>query len=292
MSKKARASTFMFLSAIYFAVTHALVKFMSDIPFYELVFFRAMVSFVMCWVSLSLLKIPKWGVDKKNLILRGLFGTVALNLYFYSLQTLPLATAVTLQYLSPIFTVLVSGFVLQEGAKLLQWIFFVGAFCGVLILKGFDARIEMIPLILAVTASLFSGIAYTWVRKLGKTDHPLVVVMYFPLVTIPVVGPWALSHWIWPRGWQWLGVLAIGFFTQLAQVNMTKAFQMEKASEVGLIKYFGVVIAVFVGWLIFNEPLTWGAIIGISVILGCIILGSKLPKSSLFKMERYFRTKS
>ena len=57
------------------------------------------------------------------------------------------------------------------------------------------------------------------------------------------------------------GVAMVGcfgdrIFTQLAQVNMTKAFQMEKASEVGLIKYFGVVIAVFVGWLIFNEPLT------------------------------------
>ena len=182
----------MFLSAIYFAVTHALVKFMSRYSLLRVGFLGLWFPFVMCWVSLSLLKIPKWEWIKKSYPALSIWngGTKPL---FYSLQTLPLATAVTFTF--PHFTVLVSGFVLQENKTFYSG-YFCWSFLWVLILKGFDARIEMIPLILAVTASLFSGICLCLGKKTRKNRSPLVVVMYFPLVTIPVVGPWALSHWI------------------------------------------------------------------------------------------------
>ena len=173
---------YILLATIFFALMNIGVKYLSRIPAHEIVFCRALVTLIVGYILLRREKINPWGNDKRHLILRGATGTVALMMYFYTLQKMPLASAVTIQYLSPIFTIIIAGFMLRERPRSIQWLFFLIAFAGVVMVKGFDARVSVAELSLGVTAAVFSALAYNYIRRLKDSDHPLVVVFYFTRV--------------------------------------------------------------------------------------------------------------
>ncbi|GAB4261224.1 DMT family transporter [Deferrisoma sp.] len=257
----------MVLATLLFTVMGALVKHLRPIPAHEVVFFRALVSLVACGWMLRRAGRSPWGTHKGLLLARGAAGTAALLLYFYTLQHMPLATAVTVQYLSPLFTVALSGLWLREAASGRQWVGFVACFAGVALLKGFDPRVGWAVLGIGIAAALLSALAYNLVRRLAGLEDPLVVVLYFPLVTLPVVGPYTLTHWVWPRGWQWVWLVAVGLLTQAAQVQLTRAYHLEPASRVSHLSYLGSVFALGIGYLAFGEALPPGALVGLGLVL-------------------------
>ncbi|MBA3833366.1 MAG: DMT family transporter [Chthoniobacterales bacterium] len=83
----------------------------------EIVFFRCLVSGLICGVEISRRQLDWKGNNHVLLIARGTFGTLALFTFFLTLQRLPLATAVTIQYLSPIFTALIGVFVCEKWCR-------------------------------------------------------------------------------------------------------------------------------------------------------------------------------
>lgn len=252
---------------------NAAVKGLSHIHFSEIVFFRALISLVLCVYGIRKLNLSFLGVNKPYLIGRGVAGTVALSLFFYVLQTLPLATAVTLQYLSPIFTVFWAQVLFKERASLIQWVFFAVGFFGVYIIQGFDPRVGMWPAIIGVVSALASGLAYTFVRKLRTTDHELVIIFYFPLITIPVMLPFVIENWVTPGLIDLFWLALIGVFTQGGQLYLTRGYSLHKAADVGLVNYVGVIYAVIFGWFIFGESLPWTVVVGMAVILMSITAG-------------------
>jgi drug/metabolite transporter (DMT)-like permease len=265
---------YMILSVILFAVGHAAVKWVSHIPFYQLVFLRAVITAVLCLGIIKWRGISMSGHNRGLLLLRGLAGTVALTSYFYSLQNMPLASAVTIQYLSPILTLFIAHFLLKERATRSQLLFFLMAFIGVLMVKGFDARVSTTALTVSFISVVTSAFAYNFVRMLRDFDHELIVVLYFPLVTIPLVGPFALYTWVWPSARDWFFILIIGVFTQAAQVFMTMAYQREKAADVAIYNYLGLIIALAAGYYGFGETFSLLSTIGMIVILVAVLLST------------------
>jgi drug/metabolite transporter (DMT)-like permease len=192
------------------------------------------------------------------------------------LQNIPLASAVTIQYLSPVFTAIIAIFVLGERMKKIQWLFFLMAFIGVAILKGFDERVSMFYLVLGLLSSFFAGAAYNCIRLVKDTDHPVVVVLYFPLVATPIMLVLSYFEWVTPIGWDWALLLLLGIFTQIGQVFMTKALQAEKANLVASLKYLGSIYALAYGYFIFDETYGLLSLMGIGLILAGVILNVKL----------------
>jgi len=267
------------LSTVFFALMNVGVKYLKTMPAYEIVFFRALVTLVVVFFFLRQRKLSPWGNNKKYLILRGLAGTAALVMYFYTLQKMPLASAVTIQYLSPIFTIIIAGILLKESPRPIQWLFFLISFAGVVMVKGFDPRVTVPELMLGISAAVCSGLAYNFIRKLKVYDHPLVVVFYFPLVTVPIVGLYTFTHWVNPSPEEWIIMILIGLATTVAQVFMTKAYQVDKAANISNYNYLGTVYAIIIGFFLFGEsfgPLAAGGI-------GLIILGVYL--SSRFRQK-------
>ena len=111
-------------STLAFALMQICVKYLPHIPAHELILFRSIISIVLSVAILQKLGIPLLGNNKKVLMMRGIFGTTALLLFFYTLQNIPLASAVTLQYLSPIFTALFAAIFLKEKMQIKQWLYF------------------------------------------------------------------------------------------------------------------------------------------------------------------------
>ena len=266
---------YILLSTIFFALMNVGVKFLDNIPTYEIVFFRALVTLIAGYILLKRAGLKPWGNSRLLLICRGLAGTAALIMYFYTLQNMPLASAVTIQYLSPIFTIIIAGIMLKETPRSVQWIFFAIAFSGVLLLKGFDARVSPTELAVGILAAVFSGLAYNFIRKLNGRDDPLVVVFYFPLVTVPIVGSYTLFHWVTPSPLEGLILILIGLATTAAQIFMTRAYQLERAADISIFNYLGSIYAILIGFFLFGEIISLMGLVGIGLILGGVILSSR-----------------
>jgi len=264
--------TYILLATFFFALMNTGVKLLTRIPAHEIVLFRALVTLVIGYLLLKARHINPWGNNKKLLVMRGLSGTVALVMYFYTLQNMPLASAVTIQYLSPIFTIIISWIMLGEKTRPLQWLFFLVAFAGVVMVKGYDPRVTVPELLIGITAAVFSATAYNFIRKLKDFDHPLVVVFYFPLVTVPIVGCYTLFHWVTPTWSELLILILIGLATTAAQIYLTKAYQTDRASNISIFNYLGTIFAILIGLGVFDETISTFGFIGFALIIFGVIM--------------------
>ncbi len=266
----------MLISAAGFSLMQLCVKFLGHLPVTELVLFRSIVSIVVSWIYLKQVRVNPLGNNRKVLLMRGIFGTIALSLFFFTLQNLPISTATTIQYLSPVFTALFAIWILKESVKPIQWFFFALAIAGVAVIKGFDEEVTYTYLIAGVVSAMFAGLAYNCIRLLKDSDHPVVIVMYFPLVAIPVMGILSIFNWVTPAGWDWILLLLMGLFTQVAQVFMTRAWQAEKANKIASLKYVGIFFALSMDYFIFGTSFGLMTFIGIALVLSGVVLNLRM----------------
>ena len=262
----------MLLATFLFVTMNVFVKMVPHIPVMEIILFRSLISLVISGVYIKAKKLSPFGVQKKYLIMRGLFGAFALILFFATLQNIPLGSAVTIRYLTPLFTALFGIFMLGERVRPIQWGFFGIALAGVLMVKGFDPRISWLYFLMGVGSAFFSGIAYNSIRKMRDSDHPMVIILYFPLIAIPICGVWSYFDWVQPQGWDWFHLLMIGLLTQSAQYFMTRAYHSDKVAKVSSVNYFGLVFALSFGVLLFDESYNWKILLGMLVVLSGVLL--------------------
>lgn len=257
----------MFLSTFAFFLANVFVKQVAHIPAMEIVFFRCIVSSSLCVYGLRRAKASVIGSNHSMLLLRGIFGTAALFCFFLTLQQMPLASAQTIQYLSPIFTTTIAIFVLKESVMPAQWVFYAIAFSGVLLIERFDERISPLYLTVGIISAACSGMAYNLVRSLRGKEHPLTVVLHFQLVGL-VVGFFSLFfQWEMPQGWDWFYLLLVGILSQLGQIFLTSALQSERVAGVAIINYTGLIYALVVGWFVFSEPQSIIAFAGMLLVV-------------------------
>lgn len=204
--------------------------------------------------------------------MRGVSGSIGLIFFFYTLQHIPLASAVTIQYLSPIFTTLLGIFIVKEKVRPVKFLYFALAFGGVIIIEGVDPRVSSGFLLIGVASAFFSGLAYNIIRKLKNTEHPLVIVLYFPLVTLPIATIYCFFYWVWPSGWDWLFLLGVGIFTQFAQYFMTMAYQNANLAKIASLNYIGILYALGFGFIFFDERFNLLTYFGMALVLSGVIL--------------------
>lgn len=185
---------------------------------------------------------------------------------------MPLASAVTVQYLSPFFTAILAIIFLREKIKPVQWFFFAISFAGVLALKGLDERISWLYLFIGLTSAMLAGVAYTFVRSLSGREHPLVIVFYFQVVGTLLGGFFSLYEFKMPTLSELAILVGVGTFAHFAQVLLTKALQGEKAGIITSLNFFGAVYAAIFGWLLFGEHVTIGNLLAMSLIIAGVLL--------------------
>ncbi len=238
----------------------------------ESVFFRCLVSMLFCFAIIYHRGLDWKGSNRIMLIARGLAGTTAVYTFFVTIQHMPLASAVTIQYTSPIFTTLIAALVLKERVKPIQLFFFALSFTGVLIIKGFDTSVNIWYLILGIFSALSSGIAYNLVRSLKEKEDPIVIVLHFQLVGVLIGFIGCLFQWQTPHGTDWIYLILTGVLTQLGQTNLTKALQTERVAITSSLNYLGILYALIFGILFFNESYILSTIIGIALVVAGVIL--------------------
>ena len=269
----------MVASALSFSLMGVCVKQVGGrIPAAEVVFARAIVSVALSWWLLHRAGIPAWGNRRLLLIWRGAIGTAALLCVYAALAALPLAAATVLQYLYPPFTALLAWLMLGEpigkrvlAAMALGWlgVLLVAQPAG--LLQG-GATLALVPVLIAVAGALFTALAYVSVRSLGTSEHPLVIVFYFPLVALPLSLPLVALNPVLPTPAELLWLVGVGIFTQLGQVYLTRSLTALPAARATAISYVQVLFAGGWGWLLFGESIDSWTIAGAGLVLAATLV--------------------
>lgn len=275
---------FMLLSALAFSAMTACVKWSSvRIPTAEIVFVRAVISLALSGLLLWRAGVPWLGQNRRLLLVRGLFGFLGLHCVFYAVGRLPLAEATVLQYLHPVFTALLAGIVLAEAVGRSLWLGIGFSLAGVLLvtqpaaLVGQGGGLDSWAVAVAVAGAFFSACAYVVVRRLATREDPLVIVLYFPLVTVPATLPAVIADPVWPVGADWVALLGVGVFAQIGQVALTHGMRHETAGRATALSYMQVVFAALFGLALFGEQPGLGTLLGAALIVVGSLLAGRRP---------------
>jgi drug/metabolite transporter (DMT)-like permease len=204
---------------------------------------------------------------------RGFAGVFALSLWFYCIGRLPLATAVTLNYMSSVwlavYLLIRSG--LLGGARVDRRLVLaiVVGFIGVgLVLHPTLAREQIVAGILGVISGMLAAMAYVQVTALGRAGEPEVrVVFYFQ------GNPTPLAQMPWTA---WAALIGVGAFATIAQLLMTRAYAQGRMLVNASLQYLGIVHASVFGMLLFGERLSADGLIGMLLIIGAGIVSTRL----------------
>ena len=125
---------------------------------------------------------------------------------------------------------------------------------------------------IALLGAAGSGAAYTIVRRLSHREHPSVIILYFPLVCLPATIVFGWQDFIFPEGSDWILLLAIGLFTQVGQIGLTRGVAMVSAGKATGFSYIQVIFASLLGALFLDETLSISTLLGaIFIISGALI---------------------
>ncbi|NMG76984.1 DMT family transporter [Aromatoleum diolicum] len=249
----------------------------------ELVFYRGLVGlFIVALIArihgLSLYT-PHWRLQ----LTRALAGSTALICYFYAIASLPLATAVTLNYTSPIFVTLLLALWFRERLRGPVLASVALGFVGViLLLKPTLQANQWLGACAGLSSGLVASIAYINVRELGRAGEPEArTVLWFSAVTTVLGIPWALSGDLQtidlPGG---AALAGVGLFGALAQLAMTRAYRFGKTIVAAHLAYTTVIFSSLFGMLLWDEVLPLGAWIAIVLIIAsgaAVSLASRQP---------------
>lgn len=277
----------MVLSALFFSLMGVCVKQVGGrIPATEVVLARAVVSVVLSWWILRRAGVAPWGQRRWLLIWRGAIGTLALLCVYQALAMLPLAAATVLQYSYPTLTALLAWLTLGEplgrrllGAVALGWL-------GVMVLAGPPAGLGLgtglppLAVAIALVGAFSTALAYVSVRALRHSEHPLVIVFYFPLVALMISLPLVLIDPVIPSWRELFWLVGVGLFTQLGQLTLTEGLMGLPAARATAISYVQVAFAALWGWLIFAEPLEGTTLLGGLLVLAATLISVRRSAST------------
>jgi drug/metabolite transporter (DMT)-like permease len=268
------------VGAFWFSLMGLLVKLAGRrLGSMEIVLFRGVITLALSWWYLKRAGLSLWGTERRLLLLRGTCGSIALMCFFASIVDLPLGEATLIQNMNPVFATMLAAAFLKEHLGVAEVGCLVASLVGVVL-------IAHPTFLFGVTGDPVNplDILVALVRRMRTTEHPLVIVFYLPLMTVPLSLPFALAEWRWPTPVEWLLLFGVGVTTQLAQVSMTRGLQMERTARATTVGYLQVAFAVVWGLLVLGEvPDVW-TLAGATVIIGSILalswwhsLGSDQP---------------
>lgn len=249
----------------------------------ELVFSRGAIALLLIYAYVRLaglsLATPHW----RTHLIRGLAGFISLVMYFYAISMIPLATAVTLNYTSPLFLALLLAFWLKERIRPLLFVALAMGFVGViLLLRPSWSSGQIAGGLFGLGSGVIASVAYLNVRKLGELGEPeWRTVFYFSLIAAIGGLPWVLwglagAGQLLPaidaRGW--LLLLGVGGFGALAQLCMTRAYKHGKTMVSASLAYSTVVFSSLFGIWLWDETLPGTAQMGVGLILASGILAT------------------
>lgn len=272
--EKRQGILFIIGAGFFFALMTFFVRLSGDLPTMEKAFFRNAVAAVVAAFLLIRAKEPFYAPKKSwgGLFMRSFCGTVGLICNFYAIDRLNIADANMLNKLSPFFAIIMSTFILKEKANKVEWGAVVLAFTGALLVIKPSFDIQFVYGLIGALGGLGAGIAYTYVRKLGKMGvKGPVIVLCFSLFSCVVTLPFFIIGYTPMSMTQFVCLMLAGVCAAGGQICITTAYTKAPAKAISVFDYTQIVFAALLGILFLNQIPDVLSIAGYIVIIGTAI---------------------
>lgn len=269
-----------------FMIMAAVIKVaVQSVPPGQAVFFRSLfaIPVILLWIwqqgALREALIPN---NLRGHIWRGLFGTTAMGLTFAGLGLLPLPEVTAIGYATPIFTVILAVFMLNERVGLYRMSAVALGLIGVLVVIWPRLTLDAAALtqgtalgaILMLIASILRALVQIHIRTLVKTEHTAAIVFYFS-ATATIMSLFSIPFgWVVPDPLTLGLMIGAGLIGGVAQILVTASYRYGAASMLAPFDYSSLIFAGLIGWLVFSEIPTWSMIVGAGLVVagGAVIM--------------------
>ncbi len=245
---------FALISSASFAGMGACVRMASEtLPQSEVVFFRNFMALLFLLPLMLHRRVSfKTGVFPFHL-LRSVTGLAAMYLYFYALYHLPLASALLLNYTSPLFVAMIAIVWLKEGSTRTRMLALIIGMFGVALLFNPASEIASVAGVLGLLSGAFAGLALATVKKLSATEPAIRTVTWFALLSGLISFVPMAFEFQWPGLSTWGWLLALGLLANMGQLGLTIAYGKAAATQVSPLGYSSLVFAGVLGFVVWGE---------------------------------------
>ena len=266
-------------SVCVFMAMASLIKSVSDtVPAGQAVFFRSICALPVIVAWLLYRQELHIGLKTQNPIghvWRGLVGTMAMGLGFAGLGLLPLPEVTAIGYAAPLLVVIFAAMFLGEEVRAFRLSVVALGLVGVLIVlsprlqvgvSGADTR-ETLGAVVVLMGAICAALAQVFVRKLVQTEGTAAIVFWFSVTasTLSLLTiPWG---WVTPSPVQIVMLVLAGLLGGFGQILLTSSYRHADASSIAPFEYTSMLLALGVGYLIFDEVPTLTMLGGAVIII-------------------------
>ena len=274
MKKHSQGILLIICAGLFFSFMTFFVRISGDLPTMQKTFFRNV--FPVFFASITLARSEQKFHIKKgslpSLFYRSIAGILGVICNFYAIDRLNLSDSNMLNKLSPFFAIIFSYFILKEKANKVEWFAVLVAFIGALFIIKPSFQIDSIYALIGLAGGLLAGMAYTFVRKLGKHgERGPVIVLFFSLFSCLVTAPFLITGYVPMSAKQLLCLLLAGVSATGGQFCITAAYTKAPAKDISVFDYFQILFATLLGFVFLEQTPDYLSILGYIIIIGSAI---------------------
>ena len=279
MFKLHKGVLWMLIATFFFALMGTFVKLGGgNFTSTELVFYRSSISLVIIILIMRWNKINYSSKYIKLHLTRSAIGFISLLFFFYAINRLPLSTAISLNYTSPLFLGLLMPLILNRKIK--RWLFlaviigFIGVF---FILKPTFENHNYFAGFVGLISGLGAAMAYLYVTQLGQLKEPdLRTIFYFTLISTFCSGVMMLFSEVNIIKFEYvLTLIGLGISATIAQIAITKAYRVGNTLGNAGLSYLTIIFSTIIGVVWLDEFIEWQTAFGILLIIISGIFASR-----------------
>lgn len=267
-------------STLVFTLMSVCVKLVADtVPPGQIVFSRSFFALIpitamLLWQGhfFGSLKTNKPWVHAS----RGAVGIVSMTFSFAALGYLPLPEAMMIGYAAPLMVVVLSALILSETVRVFRWTATLLGFAGIAVIlwprltlfgSGQAEAGALIGSAFALVGAFASAFAAIFIRSMTKTEPTGTIVFYFALFGSLIALMSAPFGWVLPTPREAVLLVTMGLLGGIAQMMMTAAYRDADAATVASFEYVSILWGASLGYLVFNEALSWNVMAGGAIVI-------------------------
>ena len=271
------------LSVCTFMAMASLIKAASvEVPPGQAVFFRSFfaIPIIIGWLMIRGELRDGWKTSNPmGHFWRGLIGTSAMGLGFTGLGLLPLPEVTAIGYAAPLLVVIFAAMFLNEEVRAFRLTAVGLGLIGVLIVLsprlsvGASLNVsETLGAVVVFMGAVLAALAQVFVRKLVATEDTAAIVFWFTITSSTMALftlPWG---WAWPSPSVVVMLIMAGLLGGIGQILLTSSYRYADASLVAPFDYTSMILALAIGYLIFDEVPTGTMLLGAAIVIGAGVL--------------------
>ena len=269
LSKNQLGFLYMFMSVCAFSLMDIIVKWSVDYPIGQVLFFRGFFGILFYFFIIPKERLRNFYYTKRAGLhfLRCMSGLVALVAIFIALRKLPLATVVSISFAAPIFTTILSIFLLSEKVGIYRWLAVIVGFIGILIIT--EPGISQLNIYYIFPVIFCLGLSYVAItlRQLSTTEPVWLISFYFSL-SITLLSFLSIPQgWVMPSLKDFIFLSLVGIFGGVANLWLGQSYKYSEVSLVTPLKYLALLFAIVFGYFIWGEVPTYKTLFGASLVI-------------------------